>query len=490
MESGGTIKIYLIFFYHTGVRQDSYEKALWGRANDGVIILSVVDSRYSTFALNFYKTSLQKFGLTNYLMVCIDTESYRTLTQQGLYCILDTAKNSNLPSSGNFGSAGYIAKTNLKTLLVLQALQLGLTVLVSDLDVVLLQNPFSYFTCMECDLHVTRDRVQLNTGFVYVQPTNNSIYLYETAWKLYLHYHKSHDQSYFNMAVRQLKNEDRNLQMHELPQTQFQCGVYYFQNAGREFAGKPCPKCVMVHNNYMGSINAKMYRFKENLMWTDNTNQYYSNPGARFMVYGNPFYFQDKTWSEELAALKAAMKIAMAAQRILILPKFHCCNCERLTCDLERHRCSLLSVLKINTFDEYFYGLYREHSFLQNPAVPQKYKVRNPQEPLLWIKAPAYESHPEVENNSTLHQLFAQNQKTGATMKEILEFMEPFAKNDIIYFHSLYGVLTDISSDPETPPISQDNEINTEEGEHDLNKAFRCVNYEQWEVKTSMHGKR
>jgi len=103
------------------------------------------------------------------------------------------------------------------------------------------------------------------SGFAFIRPTSSSIRLYETTWDLYVKYHKAHDQVYLNLAIDRLNGDNRRaplVRIHSLSRSLFPCGVYYFEHQHRMFENKPpCPECVMVHNNYMGSIAAKvLYR--------------------------------------------------------------------------------------------------------------------------------------------------------------------------------------------------------------------------------------
>ncbi len=447
------------------------ETALQNRAKDREIVLAIVDARYAEFAFNLYQTSLKKFSLSNYLMVCIDDEGFQLLSKQGLFCVRyeETEQDEN---AGDFGSDAYVRKTNLKTWIVLQILKLGYTVLVTDLDVVLFQNPFPYFDCEACDLHVTQDRVQANSGFIYVRPTAASKYLYHTAWGLYQKYHQASDQSYLNSALRVLENEGSPVRVKLLPRSTFQCGVYYFQEGGREFAGDrpPCTDCVMVHNNYIGSLAAKVYRFKENLLWVDDTNEYYSSSKAKYLTYDNPHYFKDKTWEYEIDALKSALRIAKILNRILILPRFHCCECEKRRCESDRHRCSMLSLLNVKTFDQEFHGQYREHVFLQNPLVPQKYKESSGT-----IHAVVAASNSDILSDLTSNSSVKVAQfNSPISVRDLVNYFEPFSGEPVLRLHSMYGLQF------------ADNQFNATA----MDNALQCMDYEQWDIKgrDSHHG--
>lgn len=87
-------------------------------------------------------------------------------------------------------------------------------------------------------------------------------------------YQKAHDQIYLNMAInrlnpggvlmgygRRVSNLDA-VRLQSLPVRLFPCGVYYFEHFNRMFENQPpCDECVMVHNNYIGSVSAKVISF-------------------------------------------------------------------------------------------------------------------------------------------------------------------------------------------------------------------------------------
>jgi len=104
------------------------------------------------------------------------------------------------------------------------------------------------------------------SGFAFIRPTPTSIHLYQTAWELYVKYHKAHDQAYINVAIDRLKGSRRRVRIQSLSTSLFPCGIYYFEHEHRMFENKPlCPECVMAHNNYMGSVAAKVLR-QQNLI--------------------------------------------------------------------------------------------------------------------------------------------------------------------------------------------------------------------------------
>jgi len=54
------------------------------------------------------------------------------------------------------------------------------------------------------------------------------------------------------------------------------CGLDYFEKGNRVFPSKEqCTDCVVVHNNWIVSREAKIYRFKEHFMWMYDKDSYY-----------------------------------------------------------------------------------------------------------------------------------------------------------------------------------------------------------------------
>jgi len=84
-------------------------------------------------------------------------------------------------------------------------------------------------------------------------------------------------------------------------------------------------------------------------MWYVDTDQYYSSPDRKYFTYENP---ADATDKEDLKVLKAALGIAIATNRTLILPTyFH----------ESRHNYGPLNgLLLIRDFQQQFSGLYSD----------------------------------------------------------------------------------------------------------------------------------
>ncbi|KAK2158378.1 hypothetical protein LSH36_171g00009 [Paralvinella palmiformis] len=241
-------------------------------------------------------------------------------------------KKAKAPSIYN--SRDYNIKACFKPRIILKCLNTGLDVLLVDLDIVFLKNPLSYFQyCQDCDLITQYDSAgkQINSGF-------------------------------------------------------FLLGNVFFTQGHRIFIGdKPCNEYVLVHNNYIVSLEAKIYRFKEYGLWVVDEHCYYSDSDRKYIIYDNPIQFNHNetykgfdTKKMELVSLKAAFVIGRILNRTVILPKFHCQGAngyKPLTGQV---------YTSVRKFESYLPVLttYREHVFLKHPLVPKMIKESKP-EPFL-----------------------------------------------------------------------------------------------------------
>jgi len=209
-------------------------------------------------------------------------------------------------------------------------------------------------------------------------------------------------------------------------------------------------------------------------MWTIDDDGYYSNPIARYITYENPTDFGPNTTRFEWEALQSALAIAVATGRILILPTFRCCTgCAgglRSACSSPRFHCSLLSVLRISTFDRVFAGRYREHSFLSSSLVPDHIKRNSSVQPAFFNVSALPEVWHSV-NKTAVQVVTVANYFRGATLHEVVRWISKYNETAVVRFHSLYGNSIDWESDPRFGRKLK----------HWFGVAFDCSEYEQWD---------
>ena len=108
---------------------------------DKMIILAMTDYAFTDMAVNMYETSFKRHGIPNFLFVGAGQKSCEILiTKYSLPCY-HYANDSSANVANVFGSPDFNRKMNIRTYMILEALQAGYTVLHTDTDVVFLQNP-------------------------------------------------------------------------------------------------------------------------------------------------------------------------------------------------------------------------------------------------------------------------------------------------------------------------------------------------------------
>ena len=335
---------------------------------DGIVLLALVDEGFVDMTINFYLTCLKPHNIENYLILTMHESTCKNLAGYPIKCVQYTSNVAGNAKASNFGSQQFISKMNIRTDMIIDALKLNISVLHSDIDVTYYKNPFDYLNCprSHCHLAPLKDNKALNAGFLLVHP--QALPVYEHMRQLAKDNPKMNDQEQLNKAVKTQKEKDEHFRLNVLPIQQFQCGKHFYQNKNKKryFADTmtPCPECVVVHNNWIVTMAAKVYRAKEVHQWMNDEKQYYTSTTRKYITYDNSPE-ANQTKPQQLETLKMAIIISKILNRTLILPKFYCES---------NQECALNSLLKVELFDRAFGPQYREHSFMTHPLVPQSVK--------------------------------------------------------------------------------------------------------------------
>jgi len=222
-----------------------------------------------------------------------------------------------------------------------------------------------------------------NAGFLVVRPSAVTRRLYEIAREM-AKSPATNDQQAVNKAIQMLTlpaDDGRALRVNVLDLKRFFSGFYYFDMYGEKIpkicnGGEPQIKSVCplaVHNNWIIGKQAKIYRFREHLMWKyDGDDQYYTSETRKYLTYTNPkptaYDSLKNVMERQMSALKTALTIGHLLNRVVILPTFIC------GMPTAYAQCRLNAIIQIKIFDDHFTGLYRESSFLRHPKVPNSVK--------------------------------------------------------------------------------------------------------------------
>ena len=354
---------------------------------EGVIFIAAVDFSFTTLAANLYETSFRRLNITNYLFVGLDahvcdalqraasvavagsaTSDAAASTDGGsggddeIACVryLDDADGAN---SSDWGSTAFRRKTHYKTRIVLAVLRLGVVVVIVDVDIVFFRDPLPFLGCTSCDVQIQNDLTEGNSGFYMARPTPAAIELHEKAYAIGIRRgNKMTNQKALDRTMERMGRQ-RRIKVRTLNLLLFPCGVQYFEENRIMFAGDgaSCHGCVLVHNNWIVSREAKVYRFRETGLWDfdgvagvsaggANTTAsiiiagagYYTSTDRLYLLYDTPLDFGPlRTFDEETDALKAALWIGRLINRTVILSTFHCYGCKYAACKNAARRCSL-----------------------------------------------------------------------------------------------------------------------------------------------------
>ena len=227
-----------------------------------------------------------------------------------------------------------------------------------------------------------------------------------------------------NAAIYQmpdLKLKELNTGLYVHGKTYFEKGSHYFANMKLK-----AEKTMVIHNNWIVTKSAKIYRFKENLMWMNDGGGYYSDAQRKYLMYDNPIMSPvSKTQRKlEIRALVNAFAIGEILNRTVILPSFTCGKDTSLGCPLN-------SLFSVQTFDHAVGGRYREHVFLKHPKVPQT--VKSSVSPMYYINY-NLRNQKHIDRSNTMFLC----KKESITDRDIMTWFE--AENDysVLRFHALY----------------------------------------------------
>lgn len=195
----------------TGCRNSDFVLTLAGRASsDRFVILAMVDAPFADMAINLYESSFRPNRIENFLFVGTGSRACQMLFIHSLPCFY-YADDTSSDVASVYGSPDFVRKMNIRTEMILDALEAGFTVLHTDLDVVFLRDPVAELkeTVGSADLAALRDNSVLNAGFIVVRPTSFAKMVYERTKAMTMLNEKIDDQNALNAAIRHIDKYHR-----------------------------------------------------------------------------------------------------------------------------------------------------------------------------------------------------------------------------------------------------------------------------------------
>ncbi|KAL3639211.1 hypothetical protein CASFOL_017118 [Castilleja foliolosa] len=129
--------------------------------------------------LQLWFTSIKKTGIPNYLVIALDSETFDFCVKNDVP-VYQTGPDENIDSVGKTASSH--AVSGLKFRVLREFLQMGYSVLLSDIDVVYIQNPFHHLH-RDCDVESMSDGHNNMTAYGYDDVFDEP----EMGWSRYAH---------------------------------------------------------------------------------------------------------------------------------------------------------------------------------------------------------------------------------------------------------------------------------------------------------------
>ncbi|PSC68170.1 glycosyltransferase family 77 [Micractinium conductrix] len=483
-----------------------------GYARDGIIIVTWANLHFLDFTLNWVH-HMEVHGITNYLVGAMDKETGQALAERGLnvFAMYDTnAADTGLGTADfGWGTAAFHKMGRQKVDLARTFTDFGLDLCLCDVDTVWINDPTEYFERFpEADILASSDDLDpsnqpgddgleqldaihsaMNIGLLFFRHGRNTT-LFIDAWQKQLDSDESAwDQNVFNWVAHEgllpfqspPENErlvwgtNHSLVFGVLPVAAFASGHTFFVQRLFELQ-KVKPYVVHCTFQYGGSAG-KRHRLREAMLWVDPP-KYYGEGQFLSVDFTYPetpkdFQEQDKTMMEgkrfkttwdhnkmvdfhikavasELKQLKTALKLAVALNRTIIMPKL-LSWCDRYWGPLEycqipgafRTRLPFIAPMdhliepanlgegKHNKPEHGPIITFREYSFLENERTLGSLK----------------ESKLVVQSSTTAKE--AQMGKEGGQKvltipakpsdKQLRELLQPYEGNQLLHFSSLDG---------------------------------------------------
>ncbi|KAK2167064.1 hypothetical protein LSH36_32g10004 [Paralvinella palmiformis] len=350
---------------------------------------------------------------------------------------IEMLKYMNLSISKNpsyFYETDYNIKACIKPKIVLDCLKTGFDVLLVDLDIVFLKNPLPFISnYSDCDF-ITQDDPfsrDINSGFYLVKASSSGVKLFTRTVEM-INGTSRADQEYVNDALREL---GESIKIQCLSPELYQLGSVFFTEGRRAFAGdNPCTDCIIVHNNYIVSLEAKIYRFKEYGMWSVDIGGYYSDKTRKYIKYGNPIDFGAReefgcSNAMEEVSLKTALIIGHILNRTVIMPRFHC--------DGKIHICHFGFRFYVRRLELYLPVLetYRENVFLEHPLVPESTKKSVSE--MFVFDNPIWQTLTRNDKNQTTNVKVMKTEQYNISDSDIKRWFGS-ESSQVLQFYSLY----------------------------------------------------
>jgi len=212
---------------------------------------------------------MKKWGYDNFIVFTFDKKSFDYLEERQINCFFDLTIES-VEESQNFGEGQYAWMVNNRLFPLFDLLNDGNDILMIDNDVIILKEMFSMMKISGRDIisqtgSFFPNQAKYCGGFLFFRSTPDTIRLFSDVI-LVTQNTPEHDQNALNgLGSRAYKKIIKSVL---LPERTFPNGRAFFRDQQPQLR-KEDP--VIVHNNFIISLQSKIHRYREVLLWELDT---------------------------------------------------------------------------------------------------------------------------------------------------------------------------------------------------------------------------
>eukprot|EP01066_Platyproteum_vivax_P005174 Platyproteum_vivax@DN16595_c0_g1_i1.p1 len=347
------------------------------------VAITLLDDDYMAFFANMV-VSARKAGVNNLLTVSLSESTHQLLTNLGYASYRYKLADSDVSSKAStFLSVDWKRKNSARIPVIYEILRLGYNVLMLDVDLVFIENPYHLFTCKDCDFEIQKEHPQplnnkssceeCNMGIIFMRPTETMFQVLEEMMDEFAQDTSGEiwDQWLFRQKVNNKLNNN-SITMKYLDFEQFPTGSEI--NCNEFFDGivkvwNYADNRTMLHLAHFAGVETKRYMLREAGLWFVDDPKYYKAEDTQYLTYEDTHDLKNfgiVAYSQQ-EQLLTAIRIATALDRILILPKFTFSR-------LNKKAWCTLHCLYMHEKSELFLRQYekklRPQSFFSSPDVP------------------------------------------------------------------------------------------------------------------------
>jgi len=132
--------------------KSAYIHALARRASpDRYIVLALVDAAFVDMAINLYEMTFRPNGVDNFLFVGVGRRVCELMNASSALPCYHYADDMAANEPSVYMSRDFIRKMNIRTRMIVEALNAGFSVLHTDLDIVFFRNPLPHLKVAHLD---------------------------------------------------------------------------------------------------------------------------------------------------------------------------------------------------------------------------------------------------------------------------------------------------------------------------------------------------